>query len=368
MTARALFIALGCIRQTCAPSEEKPGRTSDVHVAPAFFNQNGLRSCVALKRQLISVKNLTKYFPLRKGAFRKPKEFLRAVDGVSLWIDEGETVGLVGESGCGKSTLARCLLRLIEPTSGEVMFDDVEITKLSYGDLRKLRSKLQIVFQNPYASLDPRMTIKDIVAEPLRIHKMGKRNEIEVRVLELLTKVGLTQDHAYRLPHEFSGGQRQRICIARALALNPKFLVLDEPTSSLDVSVQAQILNLLKELQNKLNLTYLFISHDLSVVKHMSDGIAVMYVGKILEIAPKKDLFEEQIHPYTKALVSAIPAPNPHFVTNTILLEGDPPSSVDLPKGCRFHPRCPVAHSICRQSEPELKDLGKGRFVACHHI
>ena len=318
-----------------------------------------------MNKPLIIVKNLKKYFPISKGLFRKPKEFVRAVDGVSLSISENEVLGLVGESGCGKSTLGKCILRLIEPDSGEVIFDGVDIMKLGKKELRKLRSKMQIVFQDPYASTDPRMTIKDIVAEPFKIHGAAKE-EIEGKVLELLQNVGLTEDHLYRYPHEFSGGQRQRIVIARALALNPKFIVLDEPTSSLDVSVQAQILNLLKTLRNKLNLGYLFISHDLSVIKFMSDRIAVMYLGKIVELAPNKELFKEQIHPYTKVLVSAIPIPDPHSQKKPILLEGDPPSPVDLPSGCRFYPRCPEAKPICKKSEPELKNLGN-RFVACHN-
>ena len=324
-----------------------------------------MEGAIVSKPPLIMVKDLKKYFPISKGLFRKPKEFLRAVDGVNLSINENEVLGLVGESGCGKSTLGKCILRLIEPDSGEVIFDGVNIMKLSKKELRKLRSKMQIVFQDPFASLDPRMTIKDIVAEPLKIHGAAKE-EIEGKVLELLQNVGLTEDHLYRFPHEFSGGQRQRIVIARALALNPKFIVLDEPTSSLDVSVQAQILNLLKMLRSKLCLSYLFISHDLSVIKFMSDRIAVMYLGKIVELAPNRELFKEQIHPYTKALISAILEPNPHSQKKPILLEGDPPSPVDLPSGCRFYPRCPEAKPVCKKSEPEFKKVGN-RFVACHN-
>jgi len=313
----------------------------------------------------VSTKKLTKFFPVSKGSFRKPKEFVHAVDGISFSIYEGETLGLVGESGCGKSTLGKCIMRLIEPTSGEIVLQGVNITKLSHKELRKLRSKMQMVFQNPFASLDPRMMIKDIVAEPLKIHKKGKGSEIEKRVLELLSMVGLTEDHLYRYAHEFSGGQRQRIAIARALALNPSFIVLDEPTSSLDVSVQAQILNLLKSLQRELKLTYLIISHDLSVIHHMSDRVAVMYLGKIVEVASSRELFKEQKHPYAKALISAIPVPNIHVEADATLLQGDPPSPVDLPKGCRFNTRCPIAQSICKESEPELKEVGD-HLVACY--
>jgi oligopeptide/dipeptide ABC transporter ATP-binding protein len=318
-----------------------------------------------VSRELVSTQKLTKFFPINQGAFGKPKGLVHALDGVTFSIYEGETLGLVGESGCGKSTFGRCIIRLIEPTSGEVIFDGVDITKLRHKDLRKLRLNMQMVFQNPFASLDPRMMIKDILAEPLKIHKIGKGSDAEERVLELLSMVGLTEDHLYRFAHEFSGGQRQRIAIARALALKPRFIVLDEPTSSLDVSVQAQILNLLKDLQRELKLTYLFVSHDLSVIEYMSDRVAVMYLGRIVEAASSRELFKEQKHPYARALVSAIPVPNPHVETDTMLLQGDPPSPVDLPKGCRFRPRCQIAQSICKESEPELKEVGN-HLVACY--
>jgi oligopeptide/dipeptide ABC transporter ATP-binding protein len=320
-----------------------------------------------MNRPLVRIKNLKKYFPIRKSLFGEAKRFTHAVDGVSFSVYKGETLGLVGESGCGKTTLGKCILHLEKPTSGNVLFDAVSIEKLSKKEIRQLRSGMQIVFQDPFSSLDPRMTVKDIVSEPFKIHKTISKHETEGRVLELLQSVGLDEDHLYRFPHEFSGGQRQRIVIARALALNPKFLVLDEPTASLDVSVQAQILNLLKRLQDKLDLTYLFISHDLSVVRFMSDRIAVMYLGKIVELASRKEIFKRQFHPYTKALVSAIPVPSAHTEKKVMLLQGDPPDPVDLPDGCRFHPRCPEAKSICKKAEPDLERIGN-RLVACHLV
>lgn len=315
---------------------------------------------------LVEVKDLKKYFPLRGGMFRRPTKFVHAVDGVSFSINRGETFGLVGESGCGKTTLGKCMLRLIEPTSGEIIFDGINILALKKNGIRRLRRDMQTIFQDPQSSLDPRMMIRDMLMEPLKIHDIAKGSDREKIVLELLLKVGLNPDHLYRFSHEFSGGQRQRITIARILTLNPRFIVLDEPTSSLDVSVQAQILNLLRDLQKELGLSYLFISHDFSVIEYTSDTIAVMYLGKIVEIAPRQELFKEQIHPYTKALFSVIPIPDPHVKRDKILLSGEPPSPVDLPKGCRFFSRCQIAKAKCARTDPDLVDLGKNHLVACH--
>ncbi len=316
---------------------------------------------------LLRVRHLKKYFPVKSGAVIKRKiGDVRAVDDVSFDVKPGETLGLVGESGCGKTTLGRCLLRLIEPTSGEIYFEGEDITKIKREALRKLRRNMQIVFQDPQSSLDPRMTVKDIVAEPLVIFHIASGDEIRRRVAELLQIVGLNPEHSNRFPHEFSGGQRQRIGIARALALNPKLVILDEPTSSLDVSVQAQILNLLKKLQHEMGLTYIFISHNLSVVRHMSDRIAVMYVGKFFETSPKTELFEKPLNPYTRALLAAIPVADPKLKRERIILSGDVPSSIFPPSGCRFHPRCPIAEPICSQSEPDLKEYIPSHSSACH--
>jgi oligopeptide/dipeptide ABC transporter ATP-binding protein len=319
-----------------------------------------------LNNQLITVKNLTKYFPIKKGVFRRTVGWVKAVDNVSFNVYDGEILGLVGESGCGKSTTALTMLRLVEPTSGEIMFKGKNIAKISKKQMRRYRKDLQIIFQDPYSSLDPRMRIKNIVAEGIVTHKLYDSKTRVEKVRELLEKVGIPANCMDRFPHEFSGGQRQRIGIARALALNPQIIVCDEPVSALDVSIRSQIINLFKELQQEFKLTYIFIAHDLSVIKYISDRVAVMYLGKIVEIAPKKVFFDNTLHPYAQALVSAVPVPNPDFKRKRILLEGDVPSPADPPSGCRFHPRCPKVMEICSQVEPELKEVEKEHFVACH--
>jgi len=311
---------------------------------------------------------LVKYFPLKSGVFRKTVGHVRAVDHVSFSVSKGRTLGVVGESGCGKTTVARLVVRLIEPTSGEIIFEGNDICKLDQKDLRKIRSGLQMVFQDPQSSLNPRMTVKDIVGEPQMIHKGVKGVDLREKVQILLERVGLNPDHMYRFPHEFSGGQRQRIGIARAIALNPKLLILDEPTSSLDVSVQAQILNLLQKLQSEMELTFLFISHDLAVIKHVSDHIAVMYVGKIVENASKQTIFKQPLHPYTQALLSSVQVPDPDYRPEMIPLKGTVPSPVNPPSGCRFHTRCPSSRPICESTEPQLVPVGDEHFVACHSV
>ena len=317
---------------------------------------------------LLEVKDLKKHFPIRGGILGRTVGYVYAVDGVSFRIGKGETMGLVGESGCGKTTVGRCILRLIEPTAGEILFEGEDIARIDDKQMIKLRPKMQIVFQDPYASLNPRMTIKDIVGEPMLVNGIARGLELRRRVLELLLMVGLSEDHMNRFPHEFSGGQRQRIGVARALSLNPEFIVLDEPTSSLDVSVQAQTLNMLQDLQGKLGLTYLFISHNLSVIKHMSERIAVMYLGKIVEIASKAELFRSQLHPYTQALFAAIPIPDPEISRERIVLGGDVPSPVNPPSGCRFNPRCPKMIPVCKEEEPQLIEVRKDHYVACHLV
>lgn len=317
---------------------------------------------------LLEVKDLKKYFPVKKGFISKTVNYVKAVDGVSFTLRKGETLGLVGESGCGKSTTGRTILRLIEPTDGIINFDGENIVSLNKKELRKKRKDMQIIFQDPYSSLNPRLTAGEIIGRAIDVNNLAKGKERERRINELLDIVGLGARFYNRYPNEFSGGQRQRIGIARALACNPKLIVCDEPISALDVSIQAQIINLLQDIQDEFGLTYLFIAHNLAVVKHISDNIAVMYLGKIVEMADKNELFENPHHPYTKALLSAILSPNPKDKKERIKLEGDVPSPMNIPKGCRFYNRCPNKSKICSEVEPELKDIGGGHLTACHNI
>ena len=330
------------------------------------------------ERVLLEVRNLKKYFPVRTGVFSRVSAHVKAVDGINLKIKEGETFGLVGESGCGKTTTGRAILRLIEPTSGEIIFRsknsdgpggkprEVDVGKVPHRQLKALREDMQIIFQDPYSSLNPRKTVGAIVGEPLRLHGLARGAEREERVKELLHAVGLLPGHMKRYPHEFSGGQRQRIGIARALALEPQLVVADEPVSALDVSIQAQVMNLLEDLQQRFGLTYLFIAHDLSLVKYISDRVAVMYLGKIVETASTDELFLNPKHPYAEALMSAVPIPNPRLKMKRIGLGGDVPSPMNPPAGCHFHPRCPYAREICQSEPPAYRDVGEEHYVACH--
>ncbi len=315
---------------------------------------------------LIEVIDLVKYFPVYGGVFKREVAQVKAVDGVSFNIRKGETLGLVGESGCGKSTISQTMIRLIPHTKGSVLFEGSDVFQLKGVGLKQMRRNMQIVFQDPYSSLDPRLPVGDSISEGLEIHNIGTKQERFEMVMAVMKKVGLEDYHAMRYPHEFSGGQRQRIGIARALVLQPKFLILDEPVSALDVSVQAQVLNLLKDLQRDLDLTYLFVAHNLGVVEHISDRVAVMYLGKIVEITDRETLYKIPLHPYTQALLQAIPAATPDLKKERTVITGDVPSPLNPPSGCRFHPRCPIAEAVCSQQEPELRELSPGHFAACH--
>lgn len=319
-----------------------------------------------MSTKIVEVKDLVKYFPIKGGVFQKTIANVKAVDGVTFHIEKGETFGLVGESGCGKTTVGRCVLKLIEPTAGKVIFKGIDITNVKEKELRKLRPKMQIIFQDPYSSLNPRLTIKDIVGEAMVYHNIINSRDLEKRVSELLTMVGLSPEHINRYPHEFSGGQRQRICIARALSTEPDLIVCDEAVSALDVSIQSQILKLLENIQQRLGVAYLFISHALNVVKYISHRIGVMYLGKMVELAESEELYSNPSHPYTKALISAVPIPNPKVKRQKIVLKGDVPSPINPPQGCRFVTRCPYAMKICGEIEPQLKEISSGHIVACH--
>jgi oligopeptide/dipeptide ABC transporter ATP-binding protein len=320
---------------------------------------------MAVNKHLVEVKGLKKYFPILR-RWRKEKTYVRAVDGVDFSIDQGETLGLVGESGCGKTTVGRLILKLIEPTEGEILFEGKKLAHLDKKEIHPMRRAFQIIFQDPFASLNPRMTVSEIVGRPMEIHGLVDRSQRDERVCQLLESVGLQREHLSRYPHEFSGGQRQRIGVARALATQPKLIVADEPTSALDVSVQAQILNLMKQLQREFGLTYLFISHNIGVIQHISDRIAVMYLGKMVEMADKKALFQSPAHPYTQALLSAVPSLNPRKRRGEVILEGDVPSPIHPPSGCRFHTRCRYALPKCFEEEPLFHQLEDGRWLACH--
>ncbi|MAZ53816.1 MAG: peptide ABC transporter ATP-binding protein [Trueperaceae bacterium] len=317
------------------------------------------------KDNLLEIRNLRKYFPIRGGIFSRVVSNVKAVDDISFDIGRGEVVGLVGESGSGKTTAGRAILRLIEPTSGEVKFDGTDVTKLGKSQLREYRKEMQIIFQDPFASLNPRMTVGDIIGEALQIHNLARGKAREERVIELLEKTGLAAAHIRRYPHEFSGGQRQRIGIARALAVNPQFIVADEPVSALDVSIQAQVVNLLQDLKEDLGLTLLFIAHDLGVVEYISDKVIVMYLGKIMEIAPSKELYSNPVHPYTEALLSAVPIPDPTLQRDRVILQGDIPSPINPPSGCVFRTRCPIAVEDCKHIDPPLEEISPGHFKAC---
>ena len=322
---------------------------------------------MAEKRKILEVKHLKKYFPLKKGKFKEGDPCVKAVDDITFDLYEGETLGLVGESGCGKSTLGRTIIRLYEPTSGEVIFEGEDVAKKSRKEMRALREEMQFIFQDPYSSLNPRMTVFNILAEPLIAHGKFKRGpELDAYVKNLMDRCGLPSYYCYRYPHQFSGGQRQRIGIARSLALDPSFIICDEPVSALDVSIQSQIINLMKDMQEEKNISYIFISHDLSDVKHISDRVGVMYLGSMMELADKNEIYSNPQHPYTRALIGAIPLPDPTKRKEMQVIQGEIPSNVNIPKGCKFNPRCPFAKDICREQEPATKEVKPNHFVKCH--
>lgn len=322
---------------------------------------------MAEKRKILEVKHLKKYFPLKKGKYKDGDPCVKAVDDITFDLYEGETLGLVGESGCGKSTLGRTIIRLYEPTSGEVIFEGEDVAKKSRKEMRALREEMQFIFQDPYSSLNPRMTVFNILAEPLIAHGKFKRGpELDAYVKNLMDRCGLPSYYCYRYPHQFSGGQRQRIGIARSLALDPSFIICDEPVSALDVSIQSQIINLMKDMQEEKNISYIFISHDLSVVKHISDRVGVMYLGSMMELADKNEIYSNPQHPYTRALIGAIPLPDPTKRKEMQVIQGEIPSNVNIPKGCKFNPRCPFAKDICREQEPSTKEVKPNHFVKCH--
>ncbi len=322
---------------------------------------------ITAREEVLTVKNLVKHFPIRGGVFKTIVGWVQAVDDISFHVYKGETFGLVGESGCGKTTAAMTLMRLYNPTSGSAFFGGRDILSIRGSELRGLKKNIQMIFQDPYSSLNPRMRVKNIIAEGIKTHHLASgRQDLLDKVADMMKKVGLSADHMYRFPHEFSGGQRQRIGIARALAVEPKLILCDEPVSALDVSIQAQVVNLLKDLQNQFGFTYVFVAHDLAVIKHISDRIGVMYLGKMVEMTDKRSLFNHPMHPYTRALISAIPIPNPELKKNRTILVGDVPSPINPPSGCRFHTRCPIAQPICKEQEPLFEEKSTGHFVACH--